>query len=115
MQHSICQVGSCPTYIKKENKIETIQTAGLPAGIVENINIDLNEQTIGNDDIIVMVSDGIIENTQEENWITNFLQAIKTDNPQRIADMILQEAIDANYGVAQDDMTVIVAKMKKIS
>lgn len=108
------KVGSCPTYIKKEGKVEIIQTAGLPAGIMEEISVDLNEQKIEENDIIVMVSDGIIENSQEENWITNFLQAIKTNEPQRIADMILQEAIDANYGVAQDDMTVIVAKMKKI-
>ena len=108
------KVGSCPTYIKKENDVEIIKTAGLPAGILEEISIDLNEQKIEENDIIVMISDGLIETTQEDDWIADFLQAIKTNNPQRIADMILQEAVDANYGVAQDDMTVIVAKVKRI-
>lgn len=109
------KVSSCPTYIKKENKVDMIQTAGLPIGILENMDIDLYGKNLGKGDLVVMVSDGIIdantEYTPKELWITELLKAVKTDNAQRLADIIMQEAIDQNLGVAKDDMTVLVAKI----
>ena len=39
---------------------------------------------------------------------------IETEDSQKIADIILQEAIDNNYGIPKDDMTVIVAKVKDL-
>lgn len=109
------KVSSCPTYIKKENKVDMIQTAGLPIGILENMEADLYGKNLETGDLVIMVSDGIIDaNTQyepKELWITELLKAIKTENPQRLADIILQEAIDNNLGVAKDDMTVLVAKI----
>lgn len=109
------KVSSCPTYIKKENKVDMIQTAGLPIGILENMDIDLYGKNLEKGDLIVMVSDGIIdantEYTPKELWITELLKAVKTDNAQRLADIIMQEAIDQNLGVAKDDMTVLVAKI----
>lgn len=109
------KVSSCPTYIKKENKVDMIQTAGLPIGILENMDVDLYGKKLEKGDIIVMVSDGIVdantEYTPKELWITELLKAVKTENTQRLADIILQEAIDQNLGVAKDDMTVLVAKI----
>ena len=65
-----------------------------------------------------MVSDGILEsNTEYKNkelWVQQLLENIKTDDVQKIADIILQEAIDNGFGIAKDDMTVIVAKMAAI-
>ena len=64
-----------------------------------------------------MCSDGIIDSTQEytnkELWVKFLLEEIETDDAQKIADIILQEAIDNNYGKPKDDMTVIVAKVNK--
>ena len=39
------------------------------------------------------------------------LEDIRTDDVQQIADILLNEAIDNDYGNAKDDMTVIVAKL----
>lgn len=107
------KVSSCPTYIKKGNKVDMIQSVGLPVGVVENIDIDLYGKKLESGDLIVMVSDGIVESNDlyepRELWITELLKALKTENPQRLADIILQEAIDSNMGVAKDDMTVLVA------
>ena len=38
---------------------------------------------------------------------------METDNPQKIADIILAEAVDNNYGIPKDDMTVVVVKLEK--
>lgn len=109
------KVSSCPTYIKKENKVDMIQTTGLPIGILENMDVDLYGKKLEKGDLIIMVSDGIIDTNAQyepkELWIAELLKAVKTENPQRLADIILQEAIDSNLGVAKDDMTVLVAKI----
>ena len=80
-------------------------------------NIELKSQTIdiSDGDILVMCSDGIIDSSNDDNrdWISDFLKNISTNNVQKIADLILAEAIDNNYGIAQDDMTVIVSKILK--
>lgn len=63
-----------------------------------------------------MCSDGILESSEEytnkELWLKFMLEEIETDDVQKIADIILQEAIDNNYGIPKDDMTVIVLKVK---
>ena len=64
-----------------------------------------------------MCSDGIIEsNTEYENkelWLKYLLENIETENAQKIADLVLQEAIDNCVGQAKDDMTVMVMKINK--
>ena len=64
-----------------------------------------------------MCTDGILDSSEEytnkELWLKFLLEEIETDDVQKIADIILQEAIDNNYGIPKDDMTVMVAKIKK--
>ena len=68
-------------------------------------------------DILVMCSDGIIESDSEylnkELWVKYLLEDIQIEDAQKIADIILNEAIDNNYGMKKDDMTVIVTKITK--
>lgn len=64
-----------------------------------------------------MCSDGILESNIEyenkEMWIKNLLEEIETDNVQKIANILLSQSIDNGVGIAKDDMTVIVTKIKK--
>ena len=46
--------------------------------------------------------------------IKELLENMQTEDVQKISDIILQEAIDNGFGMAKDDMTVIVAKLEKI-
>ena len=104
--------GACPTYIKNKKKISLVKSVTLPTGIVDNVDLSLHDKDIENNDIIVMCSDGIIDSNVEyknkELWIKYMLEDIETDNSQKIADLILNEAIDNNFGVAKDDMSIIV-------
>ena len=63
-----------------------------------------------------MCSDGVLEsNTEYENkeiWLKNLLENIETNDINKIAKIIMQEAIDNGLGIAKDDMTVIVAKLE---
>ena len=38
------------------------------------------------------------------------MEDIETTNTKKIADLVLNEAVDNSYGVAKDDMSVVVCK-----
>ena len=109
--------GACPTFIKNNKNVDIIKNISLPAGILNDIDLIVYDRDVDDNDIIVMCSDGIIESNSEyknkELWVKNLLEEMKTTNAQKIADIILKEAIDNNYGKAKDDMTVIVTKITK--
>ena len=37
---------------------------------------------------------------------------METNNGQKMADIIINKAIDNNYGIAKDDMSIIALKIK---
>lgn len=107
--------GACPTFIKRGKDIKVIHAISLPAGILNSIDSVVFDADIKTGDIIVMCTDGIIDANREainkEEAFMQFLQNINIENPQKIADIIVKECIDYGYGKANDDMTVIVAKI----
>lgn len=106
--------GACPTYIKNKKKVNLIKSLTLPAGIMENVNLTVYDKDIENNDIMIMCSDGILDSNVEyknkELWIKYLLEDLETEDSQKIADLIINEAIDNNFGVAKDDMSIIVCK-----
>jgi len=110
--------GACPTFIKSLNKVEVVKAVSFPAGVLDKIDLVVYDKDLKENDIIIMCSDGILEsNTEYKNkelWLKEVLENITTNNVQKIADIIMQEAIDNGYGIAKDDMTIIVAKLEKI-
>ena len=106
--------GACPTYIKNSNKVQIIKSNSLPAGIINHESLQLFDKDIEAGDIMVMCSDGILDSNIEyknkELWVKYLLEDIETNNTKKIADLILNEAIDNNFGTAKDDMSVIACK-----
>lgn len=106
--------GACPTYIKHNNKVQIIKANSLPAGIINDTNLQSFDRDITEGEIMLMCTDGILDSNIEyknkELWIKYLLEDIETTNTKKIADLVLNEAIDNNYGVAKDDMTVVACK-----
>lgn len=109
--------GACPTYIKNNKKVQVIKANSLPAGIINNSNLQSFDRDISSGDIMIMCTDGILDSNVEyknkELWVKYLLEDIETINTKKIADLILNEAIDNNYGVAKDDMSILVCKFCK--
>ena len=109
--------GACPTFIKNKKQVNVVKSISLPAGILDKIDLVVYDKDLSDGDIIVMCTDGVLESNSEyenkELWIKNVLEEIETDNVQKIANIILEESIDNNFGNPKDDMTVIVVKVKK--
>ena len=108
--------GACPTYIKNKKKVQIVKSNSLPTGIVEDGKVQIFDKDLNPGDIMVMCSDGILDSNIEyknkELWLKYMLEDIDTVNTGKIADLIINEAIDNQFGVAKDDMTIIVCKFK---
>lgn len=109
--------GACPTFIKRRGKVEILKSIALPTGILDNIDLIEYNYELQDGDIIVMCSDGVLDSSKDylnkELWIQELLEEIETDDSQRIADILLNEARDNDFGKEKDDMTVIVCKINK--
>lgn len=109
--------GACPTYIKNNKKVQIIKSNSLPTGMVDSNQIQTFDKDITSGDIMLMCSDGIldanIEYKNKELWIKYMLEDIETTNTKKIADLILNEAIDNNFGNIKDDMSIMVCKFKE--
>jgi len=108
------KVGSSPSFVKNKDCIRVIKSNSLPIGILNNIEVEAINWKCQAGDIIIMVTDGIMDAkktaTEKENWLTEIIRQIKSDNPQVIADCILEQAQLCVEG-EDDDMTVLVAKI----
>ena len=108
--------GACPTYIKSGKRVQIIKSNSLPTGILDNNNVNIQEfdRDISDGEIMLMCSDGILDSNIEyknkELWIKYMLEDIETTNTQKIADLILNEAVDNTFGKIKDDMSIVVCK-----
>ena len=108
--------GACPTYIKNKKRVQVLKTISLPAGALEEIKLTTYDKDIQSGDIFLMCSDGVLDSNVEyknkELWLKYLLEDMEAQNPQKMADIILSEAVDNNYGINKDDMSVIVCSIK---
>lgn len=109
--------GACPTFVKRCSNVQLLKSLTLPTGILENADLVVYDYDLQDGDILVMCSDGIIDSNTEyinrEQWVRYLLEDIELNDAQSVANMILSEAIDNQFGMQKDDMTVIVAKISK--
>lgn len=115
----ICQfikIGASTTFIKRENWVETISSTTLPVGVFNHVDFDGITKKLYHGDFIIMVTDGVLDCIQEDNkekFIEDVIMEITSQNPQEIANIILDKAIEQNNYTAVDDMTVVVAGLWK--
>ncbi len=110
------KIGSNPSFVKRGDHITMIEAGNLPMGMIENVEIDVASEQLKAGDLLVMMSDGIFEAPKhvenKEAWVKRKIRDMQTDDPQAIADLLLEEVIRANSGEIDDDMTIVVSKIK---
>lgn len=111
----IVKIGASSSYLKRGDRVEVIRAAGLPAGILANIEVDTRKLMLYSGDILVMLSDGVMEGQQgiidKEEWLSRILRQATVERAQDLADYILNRAKNNFGGKIPDDMTVVVLKI----
>ena len=109
--------GACPTFVKRGKSVQLLKSMSLPTGILNDVDLVVYDYDLQDGDILVMCTDGIIDSNKEylnkHLWLKYLLEDIETNDAQKIADIIIGEAIDNDFGTQKDDMTVMVARISK--
>lgn len=111
------KIGSIPSFIKRGDKIIKVQASNLPMGIIQDFEVDVVSEQLKAGDLLIMMSDGIFEGPKHvenhELWMKRKIKEIQTEDPQQVADLIMEEVIRTRAGHIEDDMTIVVAKIKR--
>ena len=100
--------GACPTYIIRDNHIIEITSQSLPIGIVTPIDISIKKEKLVENDIVVMITDGFINDFSE--FLKDNLYIIKDEHPKDIANLLMHLSSSEDNN---DDMSIIVLKLCK--
>lgn len=104
------KIGASATFIKRGNQVEMIISTSLPAGVFSTMDYDAFEYPLQDGDLVVMVSDGVMDAVvveEKEDYVKTLLESMKTNNPQTVADYIVEQIRQKAPMRVKDDMTVL--------
>ncbi len=108
----IFKIGAAASFIKRGDEVKAIKMSALPLGIIEKVPVESISLQLRKGDELIIVSDGITEAERGSDgfdWVRNAILEIRSKDPQTMADLIINKAVQ-KYGLREkDDMTVIVA------
>jgi stage II sporulation protein E len=107
------KIGSAPSYLRRGDEVIEITGNNVPIGILQDIEVQTVEQQLVAGDILILMSDGLYDapphSYDRETWLKSVIGKLETQNPQEIADTLIETAVRMNHGSIRDDMTVMVA------
>lgn len=111
------KLGACPSFIRRDGVVKILSRNSLPVGILEEFQVEPLQEEIQDGDLLVMVSDGVLEAhhdiNDKEKWVAKALQRAGDARPQEIAERLLKQARALVNDKPRDDMTVLVARLEK--
>lgn len=109
----LLKAGGMATFIRHKDSVERITPSALPPGCRINQRFDLRYKKLYDGDMVIMVSDGMLEfeNMPEIPFrMESLIEKIKTDNAQIFANELI-EAVPVLEDGYDDDRTVLVASV----
>ncbi|SFS95002.1 stage II sporulation protein E [Paenibacillus sp. 453mf] len=114
-QSTFLKIGSTPSFIKRGDEVIPVSASNLPIGIIKDIEVDLVSIQLNPGDIVIMMTDGIYDApgyaVNKELWMKRMIQELDSEDPQEIADILLERVIRYQQNKIHDDMTVVVGKI----
>jgi stage II sporulation protein E len=103
------KIGSAPSYVKRGKRVGVFTSNSVPIGILENLDVVSEKMPLCPRDLVVMVSDGVLEagSRRTADWVRDFLADVDEQDPQVLAEMLVTQALSLSKGHPRDDMTVL--------
>ncbi|MFW6288073.1 MAG: SpoIIE family protein phosphatase, partial [bacterium] len=111
------KIGAVASYVKREWELLKVDSASLPAGILDKIDVSTSEMDLKIGDYVVMFTDGMMDIRDDigdkEEWIRQILQNSSFDRPEDMLEYILDVVLDFK-GEISDDLTIVVIKIEEV-
>ncbi len=110
------KLGAAPSYICGKDGVKVISGNSMPLGMLAEANVISFKEEINIGDIVVMLSDGILDTglklEEMEFWISKTLEDSREEEPRIIAERLISGAVSFAGGKPRDDMTIMVALVR---
>lgn len=101
--------GGRESFILKSGAVEIVECGSLPIGILNDTE-PMVERKDAAGGIIVMVSDGVID-VLGRDGISSIMESAKTNNPDVMAGLIMEDLMRVSSGKPADDASVLCARL----
>ncbi len=101
--------GAAVSYVKRGEDVFRIRSKTAPLGIMKNLDAEKTDFEIKDGDIIIMLSDGVSGEGEDNGWLLALLSKERNDSLDSLAKEIL--AVRENKKENDDDMTVSIIKV----
>lgn len=112
----LIKYGAATTYIRRGNWMECVKSTSLPVGVIEDAGCECSCKKYYHNDLIVMVSDGVLDSIMFENkddYMNTILSNCSDQEPEEVVETIVSEIHKVCGKRLRDDATIIVAKVMK--
>lgn len=112
----LIKYGAAATYISRGNWMECVKSTSLPVGVTENARCECSIKKYFAGDLIVMVSDGVLDSIMVENkddYMRARIQDIKDEEPEDIVRTLIEEIRSTCGNRLKDDATIIACRVMK--
>lgn len=109
----IIKCGGAASFTKSGERVDALYSKNMPLGSVVKNQVETYNLSAKSGDIIVMISDGVLEGSKEsalkDTWLIDELESFTGNDPETLADKIAQKAIERCGNNPRDDITVLAA------
>lgn len=111
------KIGAVPSFIIRNKQVFSINSSSLPIGILNNIDTEIYKKQLKENDFVILLSDGVLDviksYDEQEKWIKKVLKSFDGKSSKDLSEHIIKESLILSKNKIQDDMTVVVCKIKK--
>ena len=111
------KTGASTSYIKRGSAVTAVKGSTLPVGMLYNVDKEVVFEHIMPGDMIILASDGLLgmDMDGEGAWLSRVIGEAVVNNPQAMAEYLLDKVISVSNGKIKDDITVLVAQMGEVA
>ncbi len=102
--------GAAPSFVVRGKVVHRIQSGTAPIGIIGTLDAQSTTFYLKAGDTVVMISDGILQNDPEGEWISEYLTGAAALTPQEI---VYRICLHASKSTVHDDCSAIALRIEK--
>ncbi len=106
--------GGSTAFIIRDGKVTSIHSTSLPIGILKDVDSDITEFNLADGDILLMVTDGVIDFNGKQNdeaFIEKAVRKNRNSDISALSKAVINEAVNAQNGRCKDDMLCLCVKI----
>lgn len=116
-QAQLLKIGAAPSLVVRRGEVEIVEGESPPAGVVEDLEADVQTIALGPDDRVVLASDGLWEagETHQPGWLVEEVSRFRAEEPAVLAEILAARARELRPRGLHDDATVLIARLKPVT